>query len=307
MTGPAEPQLSTIVVSWASRADALALAARFPRSTRHELLLVDNGGELAGLDGAENVRVLAPGRNLGFGGGANLGARTARGASLLFLNPDTAADEAAYDLVLAGLARHSEAAGLAPRLVDADGTSQHAWQLRRLPSPGALALHAFFWDRSTAAGSEPAAGSAVEQPAAAALALRRESFEAVGGFDERFHPAWFEDVDLAWRLAARGDRIVYWPAASFVHRRGASVETLGYARFLSIYDRNLALYLRLHHGRGWETLFRTLVPIGALARIAALPLRRPRRAPTRRAAAAALLGAARGAFDNWRGPREQPA
>ena len=78
------------------------------------------------------------------------------------------------------------------------------WQLRRLPTPLALLAHALFWNPGAAAAAEPAAGAAIEQPAAAALALRRSVFEALGGFDEAFYPAWFEDVDLARRLADRG-------------------------------------------------------------------------------------------------------
>ena len=75
---------------------------------------------------------------------------------------------------------------------------------------------------------EPAAGAPIEQPAAAALALRRSVFEAVDGFDERYFPAWFEDVDLARRLADRGERMLYLPAALCRHRQGSSVGALGY-------------------------------------------------------------------------------
>jgi hypothetical protein len=298
------PLLATVVVSWSSRADALALAARFPACERHELVLVDNGGELRGAPLGGNARLVAPGRNLGFAGGANLGARAARAPDLLFLNPDVEAAAGAYDAVLDGLERHPGAAGVAPRLVDAAGKSQCAWQLRALPRPAALLGHALFLDRARGARAEPPAGSAVEQPAGAALALRRSVFAALGGFDERFHPAWFEDVDLARRLALRGERIVYWPAATFVHRGGGSLAALGYGGFLRAYDRNLALYLELHHGRAWAQLFRSLVPLGAALRIALLPLRRPRRARSRAEAARALLAAARGALDGWRGAGE---
>jgi hypothetical protein len=79
---------------------------------------------------------------------------------------------------------------------------------------------------------------------------------------------------------------------------------LGYERFLVAYDRNRALYLRIHPGRGWELLFRARVPVGAALRLALLPLRAPQRATSRRTAAAARLGAARGALDGWSRSRE---
>lgn len=226
------PRLSTIVVSWASKADALALAASFPADTRHELILVDNGGELEPAATA-NVRFLSPGSNLGFAGGCNLGASVARADRLFFLNPDTTPVGDAYEQLLAGFDRFARADGLVPRLINGDGSSQHRWQLRALPGAPALLAHAFFWNPRRRRGAEPAAGARVEQPAAAALALRRDLFEGVGGFDERFHPAWFEDVDLARRLRARDATLLYLPDARFVHRQGGSVAPLGYGRFLA--------------------------------------------------------------------------
>jgi GT2 family glycosyltransferase len=289
-----------VVVAWRSRADALELAAALPPDPRFELVVVDNAGELGGaLDGLGAVRVVRPGRNLGFAGGSNAGAAAARAPRLLFLNPDARPAPGALEALLEGFARHPRAAGLAPRLIGTDGAPQRRWQLRPLPSPAALLAHAFFWSPTRGARREPSEGERIEQPAAAALAMRRDAFEAIGGFDAGFHPAWFEDVDLAKRLGDRGREIVYLPGATFVHRGGASVPALGYGGFLAAYDRNLARYLRLHHGRGWELAFRALVPVGALLRALLLPLRRPRRAASRREAAGALLRLARGARRGW--------
>ncbi|MGH9442388.1 MAG: glycosyltransferase, partial [Thermoanaerobaculia bacterium] len=87
----------------------------------------------------------------------------------------------------------------------------------------------------------------VEQPAAAALAVRKSSFQGIGGFDPRFAPAWWEDVDLCRRLASAG-RIFYVPAARFEHRGGSAMERLGYDRFLPLYYRNAVSYWRKHGG-----------------------------------------------------------
>src|SRR6185369_2480581 len=114
----------------------------------------------------------------------------ARAPILLILNPDDVPEPGALDRLLEGFAACPDAAGLAPRLLGPDGESQAAWQLRPLPSPWRLLLHALpLMDPSGGAG-EPAAGAAVEQPAAAALVLRREALAAVGGFDAGFYPAW---------------------------------------------------------------------------------------------------------------------
>jgi GT2 family glycosyltransferase len=295
-----EPELSVVVVAWHAREDARELARAFADDPRFELVIVDNSGDVTPADaGAARVRLVTPERNLGFGAGSNAGARAARAPRLLFLNPDARPRPGALDRLLEAFARWPDAAGLVPRLVDEDGSSQCRWQLKPLPGPGALLAHAFFWNPTRGPRREPPAGAAVGQPAAAALALRRSAFERLGGFDERYFPAWFEDVDLARRLAAQGGRLLYAPEAEFVHRGGASVASLGYGAFLEAYDRNLARYLRRHHGRGWELAFRALVPLGALARLALLPLRRPRRAASRRDAAVGLWRLAAGAAAGW--------
>ncbi|MCB9378291.1 MAG: glycosyltransferase [Holophagales bacterium] len=289
------PRLTTVVVVWRSGADAGELARAFPRDPRFELVLVDNGGEID-LDERPGRRILRPGRNLGFAGGSNLGARAAAGDLLLFLNPDARPLEGALERLLEGFEARPEAAGLVPRLVSPDGTSQAAWQLRPLPGAASLVAHAFFWNPSRGPASEPPAGSRIAQPAAAALALRRSAFEAVGGFDERFHPAWFEDVDLARRLDAAGQPLLYHPEATFSHRIGSSLPALGYGGFLIAYDRSLERYLTIHHGRAWALAFRALVPIGALLRLLLVPLVKPARAATRAQAATALVEVAKSAL-----------
>jgi GT2 family glycosyltransferase len=171
--------------------------------------------------------------------------------------------------------------------------------LRRLPTPLSLLAHAFFWNPGAGPAAGPPEGTAIAQPAAAALALRRSVFEANGGFDEGFFPAWFEDVDLARRLADRGHSLLYLPTALFRHRQGSSVGALGYGAFLTAYDRNLCRYLDRHHGAAWAFAFRALAAPAALLRLMLLPLRRPGRAASRREAAGALLAVARGSLSGW--------
>lgn len=265
-------------------------------------------------------RVLRPAANLGFAGGVNAGAAVARAERLLILNSDVVPLPGALESLVRAFAENvgsSSASkseeesepppekptdGLVPRLEDPEGTSQWRWQLRDLPSPAALLLHALFLPAGGRRSREPRAGEAVEQPAAAALALTREAFETVGGLDAGFHPAWFEDVDLARRLRAAGRVLRYLPEARFRHRLGSSVASLGYGVFLWIYSRNLVRYLSTHHGSGWALAARGLLPVGALLRLLALPLRRPKRAASRREAAVGLTATAMGAVTGWRLP-----
>ena len=298
------PLLSALVVHWGDREPLDELLAAWPRNPRFELVVVDNGGNGAALalpPGCSG-RVLRPPANLGFAGGVNAAAAVARGDRLLILNSDVVPLPGALET----LAREFEGAapsdGLIPRLESPEGGGQWRWQLRDLPSPAALLLHALFLPAGGRRRREPRGGEAVEQPAAAALALTREALDAVGGLDEGYFPAWFEDVDLARRLRAADRVLRYLPEARFRHRLGSSVAGLGYGAFLWIYSKNLVRYLATHHGRGWALAARCLSPVGALLRLLALPLRRPRRAASRREAAKGLAIAALGAVSGWRRP-----
>ncbi len=295
-----------------------------PGSTRHGSGEHGSGkGSAHGLAGLRsefgadrpNVHLLEPGRNLGFAGAINRGAAAARGSLLLILNTDARPESGALESLIRGMEQHPEAAGLAPRLLDDDlpkddspskdlpnedgAAPQAGWQLRRLPGFRTLLGYCCFLEPG--AMPAPAAGSPVEQPAACALLLRRAAFEAAGGMDEAFWPAWFEDVDLARRLRDLGEMTLYWPDAAFRHGLGASVPRLGYGPFLLAYYRNLDRYARKHHGRG-SALVLNLVLVGAaLLRIALLPLRRPRRARSRNEALIGLGRLVAAAGTAWSG------
>lgn len=302
---------------WRDEMRLAELTAAWPRDDpRFELVVVDNSGSAPlptpaaapapQAAGSPAVRLLRPGRNLGFAGGVNAGVAASRAPLLLLLNPDAVPEPGALEGLLEGFAAHPEAAGLAPRLAGADGAPQFAWQLRRLPSAWGCLRQTLPWPGAggeAGAAAEPAPGTPVEQPAAAALALRREALLAAGGLDERFHPAWFEDVDLARRLRQVGAPLLYWPAARFRHALGSTVPRLGYGRFLWIYHRNLERYLAKHHGAAWALAARASLAAGLAIRLPLILLRRPRRAASRREAASGLLLAMAGALSGWRLPR----
>ncbi len=295
------PILTAVAPHWHDEEHLAVLARCWPADPRFELIVVDNGsdGDLAELGvGRSNLRVLEPGRNLGFGAAVNRGVAEAKGDLILILNTDAHPRPGSLEALVRGMERHPEAAGLAPRLLGADGAVQAAWQLRRLPTLGALAGYCCFVEPRPM--PEPAAGAPVEQPAACALLLRRSALETADAMDERFWPAWFEDVDLARRLGDRGEQVLYWPDAVFRHGLGASAPRLGYGPFLAAYYRNLDRYARKHHGRGAAWLLRVVLTAAALLRIGLLPFRRPRRARGRDEALAGLWRLAVAAAAGWR-------
>lgn len=298
---PSSVELAGIVVHWHGQGPLRDLVAAWPlEDPRFELLVVDNGS-LEPLTLPAPVRLLTPGRNLGFAGGVNYGLRHTSAPLLLLLNPDARPETGALDSLLRGFCRNPEASGLAPRLLGPRGEPQFAWQLRSLPTPWGLVLQTLLLPGARAPRREPPPLTPVEQPAAAALALRRQALSAVGGLDETFFPAWFEDVDLAHRLRESGHRIVYWPEACFSHQLGGSLPSLGYGPFLWIYYRNLVAYLTKHHGGPWPPIARVALVVGLTLRLTALPLRLPRRAQSFGEAWRGLVMALRGALSHWRG------
>lgn len=220
------------------------------------VLLVDSGSADGGAErlatAFPEVEVVALGENRSFAFAANQGAARAGSPGLLLLNPDTEVTAGAVDALAAELARRPEAAGVAPLLVGADDAPQHRWQLRRLPGP--LRLAAGRGGAPMFPGRAPAEPAPVEQPAAAAWLIRREVWDALGGLDESFAPAWWEDVDFCARLRRLGRNTGtpatgFWvvPGARVAHAGGSSLSHLADAEFLRAYHRNLLRYAARHH------------------------------------------------------------
>lgn len=295
------PLLSGLVIHWYDEAGAEALAAAWPDDERFELLVVNNGARRP-LRLARG-RAIEPGANLGFAAAVNLGVAESHAPLVLILNADVRPLAGALEALIQGFDSHPEAAGLVPRLLGRDGKPQACWQLKNLPSLSELLAQSLLMPAPRDFLSEPEAGTLIEQPAGAALALRRTAFAAVGGMDESFYPAWFEDVDLARRMTVGGQCFLYWPSAIFEHGLGATVNELGYARFLWIYQRNLDRYLGKHFGLPARFLGRGVRALGAALRALLLPLRRPRRAASRAEALRALAGLFLGTLSGWRRPR----
>jgi GT2 family glycosyltransferase len=106
----------------------------------------------------------------------------------------------------------------------------------------------------------------VDQPAGACLAVKRQAWETINGFDESFFPVWFEDVDFCRRLRDKEWKIVYCPDAIFLHAGGHSVNRLPFRDRQSYWYRNLLRYFRKHHSRYELAVLRVGIAIGLLLR-----------------------------------------
>ncbi len=198
-----------------------ALAAH-PAPLPHEIIVVDDGSSddtALWMPQVAGLRYHRRQANGGFIAACNDGARLARGDYLVFLNNDTLpqpgwleALTATFSVPGIGLAgaqliypdgRLQEAGGV----VFNDGT---AWNYGRFESPDDP-RHAYLRDADYCSG--------------AALAIPAALFHAVGGFDTRYAPAYYEDTDLAFAVRALGYRVVYQPLSKVVHLEGVTAGT----------------------------------------------------------------------------------
>ena len=303
------PRVLVAIVSWNSAAHLAAAVKSVPPGV--PVVVVDNASTDGSSDAARaaGARVVEAGSNLGFGPACNLAAREGGPSeTILFLNPDAALVDGASALaaLLAALDADPAVAAAAPRLT---GDGQHQFQLRRLPHLGAILREALLVDRVFPANAgfrrdryldcPRDAAFDVEQPAAAALLVRRTAFEAAGGFDPAFTPAWFEDVDLCARLLARGGRIRFVPAARATHVGGVAMGALPWRDFRPLYVRNQFRYLARHAPAPVRAAAWGATVAGALLRIALAPVVRADH--SRADVALAQLRVLRGLFGlGWR-------
>jgi hypothetical protein len=286
-----KPRLSIAIVNWNSgpRLEAgLASLYRENDPAGFEVLVADNASTDGSADAAAGhpgIRLLRQPTNRGFAAGANAAAREAGADRLLFLNPDITHTPDNVGTLLDAVDGRPEAAGGCGCLVDGQGRVQRDFQLRRLPSPAWALAELFLPHRLRTRGpwfrrhyyaqhrlDRP---FPVEQPAAACLLLRTDVFHKLGGFDEAFQPAWFEDVDLCRRLFDRGYRLWFIPAATFIHEGGYSASVMQLEDFLTAYWGNACRYHDKHHP-AFAPTYRRLAQLGLAIRAlcAADPRRR---------------------------------
>ncbi len=195
-----------------------------------EVFLLDNGSadrsfELARAAAGEDARFHfeAAGANLGFAAGNNRLAARASADWLAFLNPDAFPAPDWLSCMLAAAATHPEVALFGSLQLDAGDAARLDGAGDRYLFAGLPWRGGYGWPSATAL-----AEGAVFSPCAAAALVRRDAFQAVGGFDERFF-CYVEDVDLGFRLRLAGQQARQIVAARVQHVGGASSAGAGSA------------------------------------------------------------------------------
>jgi len=155
--------------------------------------------------------------NMGFLKNCNQAAAKARGKYIFFLNNDTTVGENWLRPLVELMEKRKDAGMVGSKLVYPDGRLQEAggiiwkdgtgWNYGRMQDPD---MPEYNYVKE------------VDYISGAAIMIRTELWKEIGGFDERFAPAYYEDTDLAFQVREKGYKVLYQPRSVVTHYEGVS-------------------------------------------------------------------------------------
>ena len=226
------PRLSAVVVHYNDPEHLVTCVDALWRDPGiDDIVVVDNASDAeaaAAAAACRDVQLVVSPTNLGFGGGANLGATHSTGDLLVFMNPDAVPDPGCMTALAEHLSEHGGVVGPLVR-TGPDCTPEYGCTVDRM-----LLLRAM--DQQ----GEPLYVSGC------CLATTRSCFDAVGGFDARYF-LFQEDVEFCWQALRRGFAVAVLPAATLVHAGGVAAAG-GYRRDGRIETTSSRILLRERNG-----------------------------------------------------------
>jgi N-acetylglucosaminyl-diphospho-decaprenol L-rhamnosyltransferase len=238
-----------------------------------EVILVDNAstddGGARALRARPDARLVRSERNLGFGGGCNLGWPVARRQYVAFINPDVRLEPDSLDVLVGRLARVRHGV-VGPALLDESGVARRANRrpsalgdaVSLLPSAERWATPLGLYGKLEPLDPVHAAGGPVAHVEGACFVVRRADLEAIGGFDEDLF-LYCEECSLAIRLAQLGGKAIYEPAAVVEHIGSDSTRRIGSAATRNYYRSRVLLY-RKRDGNPRGLLAAAVLALGGL-------------------------------------------
>lgn len=190
----------------------------------YELLFLDNASTDETSTIVESygskIKYIRSDKNLGFVGGNNYAAKFANGDYIVFLNNDTEVKKEWLNSLYNTFLYHPDAGAVGSKLIYPDGSLQEAG--------GIIFNDATGWNFGK--GDDPNYylydfTREVDYCSGASLMVRKDIFDELGGFDERFAPAYYEDTDLCFSVRELGYKVYYCHSSIVVHHEGATAGT----------------------------------------------------------------------------------
>ena len=188
----------------------------------YELIVVDDCSQdliLKLLEKCENIKIVRNAENYGFVESCNRGAKASKGVYLVFLNNDVIVTRNWLNPLVKTIKRDNVGA-IGVKLVYPDGKLQEAgaivwkdgsaWNYGRYDDPNKPEYN-FVRE--------------VDYCSGAALLVRKDLFEKIGGFDRRFSPGYYEDTDLCFSIRKLGYKVLYQPESIIIHFEGVTSGT----------------------------------------------------------------------------------
>ena len=199
------------------------LARTLPAQLQAEIVVVDDAStdetwEVIQQFASHDRRILSirNEKNMGFGDTCNRGAALASGDVLFFLNQDTEPQRGWLPPLLQRLSCNPDIGAVGSMLIYPDGTLQEAGGVVFSDGTAANFGRGLTPDHALVSYTRE-----VDYCSAAALAIRRTLFERLGGFDQLYRPAYYEDTDLCMRVWGEGSQVVFEPESQIVHLEGS--------------------------------------------------------------------------------------
>jgi N-acetylglucosaminyl-diphospho-decaprenol L-rhamnosyltransferase len=237
-----------------------------------EVYLVDN----ASMDGSASavaatfpqVRVIRNQARQGFSTNNNLVLNRGLGRYLMLLNDDTLVLDDALDQIVEFMDEHPQVGAVGSFLLNADSSFQPAFS--RIPHPFIEAIWpATNWSyRSSRQATEP---FEVDSVCGAAMMVRRQVVEQVGGLDVAFDPIYSEEVDWCYRIKQAGWQIYALPQARIVHFGSQTMSHI-VPRMYELLLSHKTLFFRKHRGPLAASVYKLTLGLSTTVKLVAWTL-----------------------------------
>ncbi len=267
-------KLSIIIINWNGVEvipECLESIYLHPPKCKFEVIVWDNASTDDSVNIIEKnypqVILVKHPKNIGFAKGNNLAAKIASGEYLLLLNSDTVILDNALDTIMAFIDDVPDMGVLGCNLLNADGSLQ--FSAGRFPNILSEFLDQMMLSRYVSYSKYTKGNyQQIFSPdwiTGACMLIKKEEFEKIGGFDESYF-MFFEDMDLCKRLRLNGRKIVYYPEAKIIHKKGWSSQTV-LGKMIVEDQKSTYRFVRKYYSVWQLFFFRLLAILGSIVRI----------------------------------------